>query len=135
MAAPANTLVPILSGLHWLDLEQLFELKITFQLKTPLGTYHKEYKLQFQDLVSAVAAITNIWAGVAPAMDDTTFAYRLGLLDKLDDLKAGLQAVPSERWALPTVAPGYSDLEGYTGPDVPYDPGSGDTAWGQTPPA
>jgi hypothetical protein len=131
MAAPANLLTPKIEKLHWNDLTQLFELKITFELKTPLGNYPVEYHLTFNDLASAITAIVNIWSGVAPAIDGLGLTYPLGDLATLNLAVTGWIGHGFVE-AIPTVGPGYTDLTGWTGADVPYDGGTGPTSFGQT---
>lgn len=58
-----TTIVPIVGKIHWNDLTHLFELKVTFELDTPLGHFRKEVKITEQTLADAIGELMNIWAG------------------------------------------------------------------------
>lgn len=62
---PANVLTPKVATFHWDDLAQVFVLKVTFQLVTPLGIFQREIRITAANLAAAIGDLLAAW-GAAP---------------------------------------------------------------------
>ena len=126
MAALPETLTPVVAGIHFDDILQMFELKITWQLKTPLGNFEKETRITGDTLSEIIQAILATWG--APGSDPLVLGlnFSLGNTAVLAEWLAG-QTFPITH--LLTVPAGSAGADGPVDPDYVY---SGD--WGVTAP-
>lgn len=130
----ANVLTPVVAGIHFDDLEQLFHLKITFQVKSPLGTFEREIFLTASDLAGIIAQLVQIWSAASPTSEADHINFVLGDLSVLAARIAAFTPGTYDSLAVPT-PPAPDDTTDATWGT--YDGTVGHLAgtdWGQTPP-
>jgi hypothetical protein len=130
----ANVLTPVVAGIHFDDLEQLFHLKITFQVKTPLGTFEREIFLTASDLAGIIAQLVQIWSAASPTSEADHINFVLGDLSVLAARIAAFTPGTYDALAVPT--PPSSDLttDAHWGTYVGTTDTGGGEAWGGTSP-
>jgi hypothetical protein len=130
----ANVLTPQVAGIHFDDLEQLFHLKITFQIKSPLGNFEREVKLTASDLAGIIQQIIAIWGGASPTTEATQLNFQPGNLADLGTAIGALTPLPTMLASIP-VSPDSdrgTDLTWGTYVGTTDDTGGLGTTWGST---
>jgi hypothetical protein len=78
MLGPTTILTPKVADIHYDDLENLFRLRITFQVETPLGNFERELVLTGAALAAILTELVNVWTSGAPALGVDGLNYHVG---------------------------------------------------------
>jgi hypothetical protein len=97
----ANTLTPQVAGIHFDDLAQLFHLKITFQVKSPLGNFEREITLTASDLAGIIQQVISIWGGASPTTEADHLNFQPGNLADLGTAIGALTPLPTLLLSVP----------------------------------
>lgn len=131
----ANVLTPVVAGVHFDDLAQLFHLKITFQVKTPAGNFEREITLTASDLAGILQQIAAIWGGASPTTEADTLNFQPGNMADLGTVIGALVVKPTVLASVPASPSPDPETDTtwgtYVGAPVG---GPAGHDWGETPP-
>ena len=129
----SSILTPQVAGIHFDDIDQLFRLKITFQVQTPLGNFEREVIVTAGTLAGIVQHLINIWTAVGSEDGVDALNYAPGSMTDLAT-KIALVVPPPTELLVPPTAPAPDNTTDSTWGS--YDGTVGHltgTDWGQTP--
>jgi len=123
VAGGVTTLIPVVSRVHFDDILNLFTLKITFLLKTPLGNQRKEVTFDAGSLLEALQILAEVWSGQGVLQEDLRLGYVMGSASSLQALIAQMQLYDNYNpQTLPDPPAGLLDEPDSPWPADPYEP-------------